>query len=60
LLKGGEDNREKIRRLAKFLNMYGGVCLLDCLSERDIMALLDGELERIVQTGSKKAVTVIA
>jgi hypothetical protein len=60
LLRGGEDNREKIRRLAKFLNMCGGVCLLDCLSQRDIMMLLGGELERITQAGSKKATVATA
>jgi hypothetical protein len=47
LLTGGDRNRERIRRLAKFLNMYGGVCLLDCLSQTDIIRLLSGELARI-------------
>ncbi|MGO9275000.1 MAG: DUF6339 family protein [Terriglobia bacterium] len=46
LLARGEQNRARIRRLAKFLNMYGGVCLLDCLTQTDIIRLLEGELDR--------------
>jgi hypothetical protein len=33
LLAGGDENRIRIRRLAKFLNMHGGVCILDSLSQ---------------------------
>lgn len=56
LLTGGDVNRVRIRKLAKFLNMYGGVCLLDCLSETDLIRLLGEELERILSTeGRKKA-----
>jgi hypothetical protein len=54
LLTGGDQNRTRIRRLAKFLNMYGGVCLLDCLSETDIIKLLDMELERVLSTEEQK------
>jgi len=46
LLSGGDANRERIRHLAKFLNMHGGVCILDCLSQAQIMALLDAEFAR--------------
>jgi hypothetical protein len=48
LLIGGDVNRVRIRRLAKHLNMYGGVCILDLLSQRELMDLLDRELERIL------------
>jgi hypothetical protein len=54
LLAGGDQNRVRIRRLAKFLNLYGGVCLLDCLSQTEIIKLLGGELERILASEPKK------
>jgi hypothetical protein len=47
LLAGGDENRTRIRRLAKFLNMHGGVCILDSLSQPQIMALLEAELARL-------------
>jgi len=47
LLKGGNANREKIRKLSRFLNLYGGVCLLDTLSKARIMDLLEKEYEKI-------------
>jgi len=46
LLAGGDENRTRIRRLAKFLNMHGGVCILDSLSQPQIMELLEAELAR--------------
>ena len=48
LLTGGDVNRVRIRRLAKHLNMHGGVCLLDLLSQGELMDLLDRELVRIL------------
>jgi len=48
LLSGGNANRKRIRRLAKFLNMHGGVCILDCLSQGEIMDLLAKEMSRIM------------
>jgi hypothetical protein len=51
LLTGGDENRVRIRRLAKFLNMHGGVCILDSLSQPQIMALLEAELARILAMG---------
>jgi hypothetical protein len=50
LLTGGNTNRARIRRLAIHLNMYGGISVLDCLSQSDVMALLDTELTRILHT----------
>jgi hypothetical protein len=47
LLTGGDENRVRIRRLAKFLNIHGGVCILDCLSQPQIIGLLDAEFARI-------------
>ena len=38
------QKRASIRRLAKALNLRGGVTLLDCLDAREVMAILDGEL----------------
>jgi hypothetical protein len=56
LLTGGDENRIRIRRFAKFLNMYGGVCILDSLSQPQIMALLEAELARILpNTNSTEA-----
>jgi len=50
LLSGGDENRVRIRRLAKFLNMHGGVCILDSLSQPQIMTLLEAELVRILSS----------
>ena len=52
LLTGGDENRIRIRRLAKFLNMHGGVCILDSLSQAQIMALLEAELRRMLTSPS--------
>jgi len=49
LLTGGDKNRTRIRRLAKHLNMHGGVCVLDLLSHSEVMDLLDKELSRMLQ-----------
>jgi len=54
LLTGGDSNRLRIRRLAKFLNMYGGVCLLDCLTQTELIKLLGAELERILASEVRK------
>lgn len=48
LLTGGNENRNRIRRLAKFLNMHGGFCILDSLSQPQIMGLLETEFKRIL------------
>jgi hypothetical protein len=53
LLSGGDKNRDRIRRLAKYLNMYGGVCLLDCLSETDIIRLLSAEFAKMLVNEEK-------
>jgi Family of unknown function (DUF6339) len=50
----GDYGRDRIRRLAKFLNLYGGVCLLDCLTQTDIIKLLGDELGRILENEDKK------
>lgn len=49
LLTGGNANRVRIRRLAKHLNMYGGISVLDLLSQGEIMELLSTELKRIMK-----------
>ena len=49
LLTRGDRNRARIRRLAKHLNMYGGVCVLDLLSQGEVMDLLNKELARILK-----------
>jgi hypothetical protein len=54
LLAEGDHSRERIRRLAKFLNMHGGFCLLDTLTQTDIMKLLESELGRIIESEPKK------
>ena len=55
LLVEGDHSRERIRRLAKFLNLHGGVCLLDSLTQTDIMKLLEGEMGRIIEIEDKAA-----
>jgi len=54
LLTGGNINRDRIRRLAKHLNMYGGISVLDCLNKNEIMDLLNEELTRILKSESNK------
>lgn len=46
ILEGGDANRAQIRRLAKFLNLTGGVCVLDCLTESAVLDLLQKEHSR--------------
>jgi hypothetical protein len=53
LLTRGEQNRDYIRRLVKFLNLHGGLCVLDCLSKTEIIKLLSDELQRMVAGKSK-------
>lgn len=48
LLSGGNENRLRIRRLAKFLNMYGGVSILDYLSEPQVIEILELEYSNIL------------
>jgi hypothetical protein len=50
LLSGGDTNRARIRRLAKNLNMYGGVCVLDLLSQAEVTDVLAKELDRICES----------
>ena len=57
LLTGGDENRIRIRRLAKFLNMHGGVCILDSLTQAQIMGLLEAELARILASATPIPVT---
>ncbi len=53
LLTGGDQNRAYIRSLAKFLNMHGGVCILDCLSQTEVVALLEQEFKNIYKPGKE-------
>ena len=48
LLTGGNENRLRIRHLAKYLNMYGGVSVLDYLPEAQIIEVLEAEYSNIV------------
>jgi hypothetical protein len=50
LLTGGDANRIRIRRLAMYLNLYGGVSVLDCLNESEIIKLLGAELDQIMSS----------
>lgn len=47
LLERGDANRTKIRALAKSLNLFGGVAILDCLPPATLKNHLDSELRRI-------------
>lgn len=55
LLIGGDKNRQRIRKLAKYLNMVGGVCVLDVLSRNEIIGLLDKEFNNILVAENKEA-----
>jgi hypothetical protein len=50
-LDNGEKSRVLVRRLAKALNFHGGVCLLDCISNQQLTAVLDHEKENTVKSG---------
>jgi hypothetical protein len=58
LLTGGEQNRARIRKLAKFLNMSGGVSILDAFSQPQIIALLEAELARIQDSQTETSASV--
>jgi Family of unknown function (DUF6339) len=58
LLTRGDQNRDRIRKLAIFLNMYGGVYLLDCLSQLDVITALGLELQRILENEKRKPAKV--
>ena len=48
LLGAGDGKRARIRHLAKQLNLYGGITLLDCLSTTEISSFLEAEYARIL------------
>ncbi len=54
LLSGGDKNRTRIRRLAKHLNMLGGVCVLDLLTQSDLAEILAKEFSRILESEAVK------
>jgi hypothetical protein len=47
ILTGGNANRTRIRTLAKFLNMQGGICVLDCLTKDEVVSRLEVEYNQI-------------
>jgi hypothetical protein len=51
-LDGGDSSRRLVRRLAKALNLHGGVCLLDCMTADQIVAFLDREKARALAAGN--------
>ena len=58
LLTGGDRNRARIRQLAIGLNLYGGVCLLDCLTQMDVLKIMGAEFQRILESEKTKAPAV--
>lgn len=56
LLSGGDSARSIIRHLAKALNTYGGVCILDCLSEGEIISFLEAEYARVLSVAQQSEV----
>ena len=48
LLSGGDKNRIRIRALGKFLNLHGGVCVLDCLRKEQVMDKLQAEFDSLL------------
>jgi hypothetical protein len=52
LLGSGDGKRAKVRHLAKQLNLYGGITLLDCLGQTEIIAFLEDEFERLTNDPS--------
>jgi hypothetical protein len=50
-MANGDKSRILVRRLAKALNFYGGMSVLDCMSSQQIVSVLDKEKEQIVKGG---------
>lgn len=55
LIGPGDDKRLRVRQLAKYLNLIGGVTLLDCLTKSEVMSQLQKEFDRIM--AEQKALT---
>jgi len=51
-LDNGDASRRLVRRLAKALNLHGGVCLLDCMKSQEIITFLDREKARVLGDGN--------
>lgn len=56
LIESGNTSRYRVRKLAKFLNMQGGVCVLDTIPKDRIKAMLSRELEGIINSESQEQV----
>lgn len=48
LIQEGNTSRLRVRKLGKFINMQGGLSVLDTLVKDDVRKLLSDELERIL------------
>jgi Family of unknown function (DUF6339) len=55
LLTGGDRSRAEIRALAKALNLYGGLNLLDTHSEESIISFLSARLDELTASPAEEA-----
>ena len=56
-LREGNRSRLLVRHLTKSLNFHGGICVLDCMTKRDIVAFLNEQKERFESDGELAAAT---
>lgn len=47
LMEPGGNSRTLVRDLAKHLNLYGGIGLLDCLTKSQVTTILEEEMDRV-------------
>ncbi|HEV8071510.1 MAG TPA: DUF6339 family protein [Planctomycetaceae bacterium] len=50
-LQSGNRSRLIVRHLAKALNFHGGVCVLDCMTPREIVSFLNAQKDRLEANG---------
>jgi hypothetical protein len=60
LVDSGNTSRYRVRKLAKFLNMQGGVCILDTISKDRIKDMLSQQLEWIIEAEKQDQAAAVA
>ena len=59
LIQEGNASRLRVRKLGKFINMQGGLSVLDTLVKDDVKKLLSDELDRILASENDEVVEVL-
>jgi Family of unknown function (DUF6339) len=56
-LQPGDRSRQLVRHLTKALNFHGGVCVLDCMTQREIVSFLSEQKDRFDAKGELAGVS---